>query len=119
MSVARGKQPVLIETLKAAGAIVADRFVAGPKSGATQAGNGVAAIGVAEVSAATGEFFSAVSSGVTVVEAGAAVADGDYVQSNASGQAITAAAGVKLGRARSEASGAGVLIHVALIPVAV
>lgn len=119
MSVARTKQPLLMETCKAAGAIVADRFVIGPKLGATQAVAGSIALGVAESAAATGEYFSAVSAGVTLVEAGAAVADGDFVQSDASGRAIVAAAGSVLGRARSAATAAGQLIQVALIPVPV
>lgn len=117
MSVATAKLPVLIETCKAAGAIVADRFVLGPRSGATQAGAGGVAIGVAESAAATGEYFSAMSQGVAVVEAGAAVDDGDFVQSDAQGRAVEVSSGAILGRARSAATAAGQKIHVVLIPV--
>lgn len=110
----RTENPIHTSTMKAAGAVVADRFVSGPVSAATQTGAGLNAVGVAKAPAATGEYFPAVDAGETLVEAGAAVADNDVVQADASGRAITKAAGLALGRARSVATAAGQKIAVFL-----
>lgn len=112
---ARTEIPLATEVLKAAGTIVADRFVGGPKSATVQTGAAGNATGVAKSIAATGEYFSAVTQGVTIVEAGAAIADNALVESDAAGRAITKAAGVTLGRAIGAATGLGDKLQVRLI----
>lgn len=61
-----------------------------------------------------GEQASVITHGVVLVEAGAAVAADAAVQTDASGRAITLAAGVNLGRALDAATAAGDLIRVKL-----
>ena len=61
-----------------------------------------------------GEQAGLVTHGIKVVEAGAAVTAGDAVQCDASGRAITLAAGASLGRALDAATTAGDLIRVKL-----
>lgn len=87
--------PLLKLTSTATGVIVANRFVtvAGVQTGA--AGN---ALGVAETAAAIGEKFPVDVIGTAIVEAGAAIAAGALVEADASGRAVTKAAGVTLGR---------------------
>lgn len=70
--------------------------------------------GVAAESFDAGEQAGVITHGVVVVEAGAAVAADAAVQTDASGRAITLAAGVNLGRALDAATAAGDLIRVKL-----
>lgn len=112
----RTENPIHTSTMKAGGAVVADRFVSGPVSAAVQTGAAGNCVGVAKAPAATGEYFPAVDAGETLVEAGAAVADNDLVQSDADGRAITrTSTNPILGRARSVATAAGQKIAVFLI----
>lgn len=116
MALARTEIPVQTETMKAGGAVVADRFVSGPVTGATQTGAAGNAVGVAKSAAASGEYFPAVSIGQTLVECGAAVADNDLIQSDGSGRAITrTSTNPILGRARSATTAAGQKVLVQLI----
>lgn len=78
-------------------------------------GNGTRVIGVLQNKPTSGQISTVVVTGVSKVVAGAAVTAGDSVQSDASGRAITLAAGIGAGVALSTASGAGVIIPVLLI----
>lgn len=61
-----------------------------------------------------------VNSGISIVEAGEAVAVGDLVATDSTGRAAVAGAGdVTVGRALEAASAAGVQIAVLLVPAAV
>lgn len=62
------------------------------------------------------EAVTIVHSGISIVEAGAAITVGGNVQTDALGQAIPLAAGISQGVALESASGAGVKIAVLLIP---
>ena len=105
---------LLAHTIVAAGAIAAARFVT---PAAAQAGADANTLGVARFAAATGERVAVDVLGTAIVEAGAAVAAGATVKSNASGQAITwATSGAKVGIALTAASAAGQMIEVLLIP---
>jgi len=100
------RQSISLLTLSvlAAGAILEARFVT-PASEQAEAGEN--AYGVALSDAAVGEVAPVVNKGTAVVEAGAAIAAGALVQSDASGRAITKAAGTTLGRlAPGEVAGA-------------
>lgn len=106
--------PVLALTIKASGAIVANRFVtpAGDQAGADEN-----TLGVARSNAADGEQVAVDVLGTAVVEAGAAIAAGATVKSNAAGKAITwATSGAKIGIALQAAGASGDLIEVLLIP---
>jgi hypothetical protein len=99
----------LITSLKATSAVTIKRFVT--YAGA-QAGAAVAVAGVAEDNTAIGEFVGCKARGWMLVEAGAAVAQGAAVESDASGRAITLAAGVQAGRAVDAATAAGQFIRI-------
>lgn len=73
-----------------------------------QAGAGAHAIGVSKYDAALNGKVGVTSGGIVPVTAGAAITAGTAVQSDANGQAIPLAAGIKLGVAMNDASGAGV-----------
>ena len=68
------------------------------------AGAGVAALGVAGRDKASGEKVPVIRQGVVPVTAGGTVTAGERVQSDATGRAITLAAGVALGMALSSAT---------------
>lgn len=70
--------------------------------------------GVANANYDIGEQAGLDTHGIIVVEAGAAVAADAAVQTDASGRAITLAAGVSLGRALDAAAAAGDFIRVKL-----
>jgi hypothetical protein len=109
--------PISQRTHKTGGALVADRFVKGPNAAIVQTVAGDNAIGVVKQTAAgAGEFVTVTTDGDTRVEAGAAISDNDLIQSDASGRAITKAAGATLGRALSAATAAGQFISLKLIP---
>lgn len=74
---------------------------------------GAKAIGVADIDAAAGRLVPVDMIGNILIEAGAAVAAGAEVQSDASGRAIPKAAGVGNGYALDAASAAGELIRIA------
>lgn len=95
--------------IKATGAIVKNRFVG--YTGA-QAAAAAAVVGVADDDAAIGQMAPLKCRGHLVVEAGAAVAVGAQVESDASGRAITLAAGVSAGRAMDAATAAGQFIRI-------
>lgn len=82
-------------------------------------GAGGSVIGVRQNRPKLNEATTVVHSGIVFVEAGAALAPGDLVASNAVGQAVAAASGnVTVGRALETASGSGIQIAVLLIPSA-
>lgn len=106
---------LLALTMTATGTIAQNRFVT--PAGA-QAGNGVATQGVARIAAVAADKFTVHVMGTAIVESGAAIAAGAAIQSDASGRAITLAAGVQTGRlAPGESStAAGQMVEVILIP---
>lgn len=95
----------------ATAAITKDRFVT--TAGAVPA-SGAFCPGVANANYDIGEQAGLSTHGIVVVEAGAAVAADAAIQCDASGRAITLAAGVNLGRALDAATAAGDLIRVKL-----
>ncbi|HMS05353.1 MAG TPA: DUF2190 family protein [Burkholderiaceae bacterium] len=101
--------PNLTLSALATGALTVNRFTnfAGAQAVATDV-----ALGVANANYATGEQAGVQARGVLVVEAGAAVAQGAQVQPDASGRAITLAAGTAFGRALDAAAAAGDFIRV-------
>lgn len=92
------------------------RFVKNNGSGkAVQTVLGEHALGVRQNKPNVNEAMTIVSNGIVFVEAGAAVANGALVSSDATGRAKTAAAGEYiLGEAMETASGAGIQIAVLL-----
>lgn len=99
----------------ATGVITANRFVT---PAAAVAGAGLNAQGVAQNAAAIGEKITTTVMGTEVVETGAAIAAGALIECDATGRAITKAAGVTLGRLApgESASAAGQFVEVILIP---
>lgn len=108
------KISLLALTANANGAITALRFVGHDGAVATAAGN---ALGVACTAAADGEDFPVDVIGTTVVEAGAAIAEGAEIEVGANGKAVTQSAGVTVARMApgSSASADGDLVEVLLI----
>ncbi len=106
--------PLLTLTIAASGAIAASRFVT--PAGA-QAGADANTLGVSRNAAADAEKFSIDVLGTAVVEAGAAIAVGATLKSDANGKAITwAVSGAKVAIALEAAGGAGEFIEAMLIP---
>lgn len=107
--------PLLTIDRVAAGAIAAHRFVSAVGAQVVADAN---AIGVSRLAAAgAGERIPVDVLGTTTVQAGAAIANGATLKSDANGKAITwAAAGAKLAIALEAAGGADELIEVLLIP---
>ncbi len=106
---------LMVLTMTATAAITPNRFVT--PAGAL-AGAGVNAQGVAQSNAAVGEKFAATVIGTEIVETGAAIAAGALIETDATGRAITKAAGVAVARlAPGEvAAAAGQFVEVVLIP---
>ena len=75
-------------------------------------GAGARPLGTANAAYDNGEQAGVNTHGELLVEAGAAIAAGAVVQSDASGRAITLAAGVASGRARDAAAAAGDIIRI-------
>jgi len=100
---------LMVVTIAAAAALSRFRLV--DYAGAT-AGNGVRALGVPVTNFDVAEQAGVATHGELLVEAGAAVAVGAQVQSDASGRVITLAAGVPFGVARDAAGAAGEFIRV-------
>lgn len=105
--------PLLTLTFVLTSDVVACRFVT---PGAAQAGADAVCVGVARSAGLSGERIPVDVKGTAIVEAGAAVAQGATVKSDASGQAITwATAGAKSGIALQAATAAGQMIEVLLL----
>lgn len=100
---------LLTTTIAAATALIVKRFVnfAGGQAIATDV-----AMGVANANYDAGEQAGVDTHGEILVEAGGAVAVGAQVQPDASGRAITLAAGTAAGRSRDAATAAGDFIRV-------
>jgi hypothetical protein len=92
------------------------RFIDIAAGKAALAGAGGRVVGVLQNKPRLNEAVTLMHNGVSFVEAGAAVAQGDNVQSDATGRAITLAAGIAQGVALEAASGAGIIISVLLVP---
>lgn len=92
------------------------RFVKVNSSGkAVQTVAGEATIGVRQITCRQDEAMTIVNSGISMVEAGAAVTAGALVMSDATGRAVTATSTNSIaGTALETASGAGVIIAVLL-----
>jgi len=109
----RNSTPLLALSILAASAITAHRFV-------TPAGDvaaaGVKTQGVAQSDAASGESFTATVIGTEVVEAGAAIAAGALIETDATGRAITHTTGVVVARLApgESATAAGEFVEVIL-----
>lgn len=103
---------LLALSLVAAGAVTKDRFY-----GVTHqlCGAGANAYGVSRSDGVLNDVVPVDVVGTAIVEAGAPVAKDALIESDATGRAITRAAGVILGRALQAASGAGSRIEVLLI----
>mgnify|MGYP000891970686 FL=1 len=105
---------ILSVAIAAAGTIAAARFVT--PAGA-QAGAAANTLGVGRFAAVATDKLTVDVLGTAVVEAGAAVAAGATVKSDASGRAITwVTSGAKVGLALDAASAAGQMIEVLLVP---
>jgi hypothetical protein len=103
---------ILTLSLIAAGAIAKHRFVTHAKA---QAGAAANTLGVAKHDAVLNDGLTVDVIGTAIVEAGAAIADGAEIETDASGRAITKAAGVTTARALQAAAAAGDFIEVLLI----
>ena len=96
------------------GTVAAHRFVT--HAGA-QAGADANTLGVTRTAGVSGEMASIDVIGTTIAEAGAAVAVGAQLETDASGRAITwATSGPVVGRALQAAGAAGDMIEILLIP---
>lgn len=105
---------ILTLTVAASGTVGACRFVT---PGGAQAGADANTLGVCRVAAVVGDKIPVDVLGTAVVEAGAAIAAGATLKSDASGRAVTwATSGAKVALALEAASGAGAFIEVLLIP---
>ena len=105
--------PLLTVAVVATSAIAESRFVT--LAGA-QAAADANTLGVARFAAALGEKVSVDVIGTAVVEAGAVIAAGATLKSDASGRAITwAASGAKVALALDAATASGQMIEVLLI----
>lgn len=100
---------VLAVTEKATTALTQLRFV---NFNGGQAGDGEATLGIANTNYDLGEQAGINTHGSLLVEAGAAIAKGAQVQSDAQGRAITLASGAAAGRTRDAATAAGELIRI-------
>jgi len=106
--------PLLTLTLALTGTVVANRFVAGDGTQTGAAGN---ALGVGRTAGVSGEHIPVDVIGTAVVETGAAIAANALIEADASGRAVTKAAGVTLARlAPGEvATAAGQFVEIILI----
>lgn len=105
---------VLPLTIVASATLVADRFITA--AGAVPAAD-ANVLGVVRQAAVSGDKVTVDVLGTAIVEAGAAVAVGATLKTDASGRAITwVTAGAKVGLALQAASAAGQFIEVLLIP---
>ena len=100
---------LLAVTIAAAAALTRFRFV---DFTGNVASAGERPLGLATTDFDTGEQASVATHGEILVEAGAAVAVGAEVESDASGRAVTKTTGVAFGVARDAAAAAGDIIRV-------
>ena len=100
-------------TIIAAGPIVSHRFV---DVTSEQAGAAATALGVSAYDALAGDATTIDTLGVVSVEAGAVVAVGDLIETDASARAITRTAGPIVARSLDAAAAAGDLIRCVIIP---
>ena len=100
---------LLAVTIGAAVALTRFRFV---DFTGNVAGAGERPLGVATTDFDAGEQASVAARGEILVEAGAAIAAGAEVESDASGRAVTKTTGVAFGVARDAAAAAGDIIRV-------
>lgn len=100
---------LLAVTIAAAAALTRFRFV---DFTGNVASAGERPLGVATTDFDTGEQASVATHGEILVEAGAAIAVGAEVESDASGRAVTKTTGVAFGVARDTAAAAGDIIRV-------
>ena len=100
---------LLAVTIAAAAALTRFRFV---DFTGNVASAGERALGVPSTDFDTGEQASVATHGEILVEAGAAIAVGAEVESDASGRAVTKTTGVAFGVARDAAAAAGDIIRV-------
>ena len=100
---------LLAVTIAAAAALTRFRFV---DFTGNVASAGDRPLGVATTDFDTGEQASVATHGEILVEAGAAIAVGAEVESDASGRAVTKTTGVAFGVARDAAAAAGDIIRV-------
>lgn len=82
--------------VKATGTVTAHRFMV--LATGVQAGAAASGVGVADADAVAGDWVNVHLIGTKQIEAGAAIAAGALVESDASGRAITRSAGTTLGR---------------------
>lgn len=102
-------------TIVATAAVAANRFIAYDGGYATSAAGVKDAQGVSETAAAIGEDLPVVTAYSFVVEAGAAIAFGDYVKPGADGKAAVGAADDHCGRALGAAAGDGSLFECQIV----
>jgi len=102
---------LLIESVKATTALTKGRYA---RSTGAQAGAGEQVLGVVDLDAAIGQQASIKTHGILLVESGAAVAAEARLQSDATGRAITLAAGKDAGYALDAATAAGQPIRIKL-----
>jgi hypothetical protein len=114
MPVSRTELPIQILTGTLAGTVVAQRFVSGYMGALTQTGAAAAACGVAQVAGVSGDLIPYACDGVVLVECGAAIAAGAQLDVDASGRAITHAAGVIVGTAQNATTALGQYVQVKL-----
>lgn len=100
---------LLTTTIQATAALPRLRFVS--FTGGVPAA-AAAVLGVAAVNADNGEQTPVNTHGELLVESGGALVVGAEVETDASGRAVTKAAGVACGRVRDAASGAGEFIRI-------
>ncbi len=106
--------PILTLTHRLTGTVAQHRFVSAAGAQVVADAN---AIGVTRVAGVSGEDVPVDVLGTAIVEAGAAIAAGASLKSDASGRAITwVTAGAKVAIALQAASAAGEFIEVLLIP---
>ena len=111
----RQSQPSVTLSLTATGVIGEYRFV---NTAVAQAGAASNTLGVARMAAAIGDTIPVDAAGTAIVETGAAIAAGALVATDASGRAVTWAAGAAVARVLpgQSASAAGQFVEVMLIP---
>lgn len=108
---AQTKQVVLTTTVKTTGAVQPHRFVG---YDGKQAAAAAAVLGVTEYEGNSGDAVAVDVIGIVLVEAGAALAAGQAVESDAQGCAVALASGKAAGTALDAASAQGDLIRVLL-----
>lgn len=110
------QQAIALLTLTVAltGTVTANRFVTAAGAQAVADSN---TLGVARTAGVSGDKVPVDVIGTAVVEAGAAIAAGATLESDASGRAVTwATSGGKVGIALEAATAAGQMIEVLLLP---